>query len=171
MKTSRVTMAAVAMAAALTLAMPIRADAAPWPMAYADRATGFSSAAFAAEVRAILADRRSWRADYTGMRIILTTADETWRYCAYTDRSCALANNTALILIDRWLHATPEYLELSTLAAYRAYVINHEVGHLLGYIHMDCPAPAEPAPIMQPQTQGLLGCLPNSWPYPTKGRQ
>lgn len=170
MRTSRVTMAAVAAAAALTLAMPIKATAAPDPLAYADRATGYSSAEFAGEVRSILADPRSWGESYAGMRVILTTTDTIYRYCAYTDRSCALANRTVLIRLDNWMRATPEWLQQSTLAEYRAYVINHEVGHLLGYIHVECPAPGKPAPIMQPQTLGLMGCIPNGWAFPS-GRQ
>lgn len=68
-----------------------------------------------------------------------------------------------MINLDRWLHAVPEYG--GDVALYRQYVINHEVGHGLGLGHQACPGRGRPAPVMQQQTFGLKGCLPNGWPY------
>jgi hypothetical protein len=63
----------------------------------------------------------------------------------------------------RWLTAIPDYG--ASLEVYRAYAVNHEVGHQLGYGHEACVQPGKPAPVMQQQTYGLNGCLANSWPY------
>ncbi|HUG86303.1 MAG TPA: DUF3152 domain-containing protein [Euzebya sp.] len=50
------------------------------------------------------------------------------------------------------------------LASYRAMLINHEVGHLLGMHHLRCAAPGAPAPVMEQQSGSLRGCLANPWP-------
>jgi hypothetical protein len=73
------------------------------------------------------------------------------------------AGSYVVLNSDRYLTAVPGYG--APLDAYRAYMINHEVGHWLGHNHELCPAPGQPAPVMQQQTLGLQGCVPNSWPY------
>lgn len=64
---------------------------------------------------------------------------------------------------DRWFYATPTWADLP-IEEYRAYLINHEVGHYLGFGHVGCPAAGQPSPVMQQQSIQLNGCLPNPWP-------
>jgi hypothetical protein len=68
-----------------------------------------------------------------------------------------------MINLNRWLYAVPDYR--GDTARYRLYVVNHEVGHELGYGHQACPGPGRLAPVMQQQTFGLKGCLANGWLY------
>lgn len=132
----------------------------------------------ALEVQAILADHRSWIGqqdlrlrrtvdDQTSDISILIASPET------VDRRCApLKTNGRLscrngrninINVDRWNGAVEHWT--APLSEYRAYLINHEVGHFLGFGHQSCPG-AGPAPVMQQQTKGLQGCSANGWPYP-----
>ncbi|MEU0962545.1 DUF3152 domain-containing protein [Micromonospora aurantiaca] len=142
--------------------------------------TGQDADEFAATVDAVLGDPRSWiasgdlrvqrvpeaaAADFT---VYLATPVTSERMCAEgglrTDRytSCRLPGRVVLNLA-RWMTAVPDYG--APLEVYRTYVINHEVGHEFGELHEACPEPGAPAPVMQQQTYGLDGCLPNAWPY------
>jgi uncharacterized protein DUF3152 len=76
--------------------------------------------------------------------------------------SCRYRNNV-MINVSRWMHGVPYY---KNLAVYREYSISHEVGHRLGQVHELCPGKGQKAPVMQQQTLGLHGCVPNPWPYP-----
>jgi hypothetical protein len=151
-----------------------------------EKGSGEDLAAFAAQVRAILSDERSWvgggrfrmqmvagadRADFT---VYLATRETAGRMCElggtgiringvpYT--SCR-AVGKAIINLDRWRGSARPYVEAKAgLAAYRQYVINHEVGHELGHRHEGCPKAGGPAPVMVQQTLTLRGCVPYSWP-------
>ncbi|WBB96411.1 DUF3152 domain-containing protein [Solwaraspora sp. WMMA2059] len=142
--------------------------------------TGQRADEFAAIVDATLGDGRSWiasrqfrlqrvpRLDAAEFTIYLATPGTSEQMCAlgglttekYT--SCRLPGQV-IINLARWLEAVPHYD--GTLAEYRAYVINHEVGHQFGMGHELCPAPGRPAPVMQQQTYGMQGCVANGWPY------
>jgi len=142
--------------------------------------TGQDSTAFAAEVEAILGDQRSWVAakQYRLQRVPKGAAAEFTIYLATpatSERMCALGGlstegytscrlpGQVIINLARWLTAVPDYG--APVSTYRAYAINHEVGHQLGHNHEACPASGSPAPVMQQQTYGLKGCLAYAWPY------
>ena len=131
------------------------------------------------EVERILADPRGWTAPGTVRFQVVdhpASADARIRIASpeTVDARCwplqtvgrlSCRNGDALnINAERWLGAT-DFWD-APLAEYRAYVINHEMGHLLARSHEWCPAPGEPAPVMQQQTKGLAGCSGNGWPYP-----
>ncbi|MEP7035589.1 MAG: DUF3152 domain-containing protein [Dermatophilaceae bacterium] len=140
---------------------------------------GLNAAAFATAVDATLASQSSWIGQgrwsvqrVTGGKvdlvIRLATSATVGKVCGgagLEDAAYSSCRTGQLVMInlDRWLHAVPEYG--GDVALYRQYVINHEVGHGLGLGHQSCPGPGRPAPVMQQQTLGLNGCLPNGWPY------
>ncbi|WP_091079533.1 DUF3152 domain-containing protein [Micromonospora nigra] len=157
-----------------------------WRYAVAvEHGSGQDPADFAAAVDATLADGRSWVGS-GGLRVRrvadaadadfvvhLATSRTSAQMCAtgglhtegYT--SCRLPG-TVIVNLDRWMTAVPGYG--APLAVYRAYVVNHEVGHEFGEGHEACPGPGRPAPVMQQQTYGLAGCVANPWPYPDGAR-
>ena len=134
---------------------------------------------FAAAVDATLADPASWTGQgrWSLQRVSVNDADFVIRLAtpATVDKVCATvglntrgyvscrAGNFVMINLDRWLTAIPDYD--GDVALYREYVVNHEVGHQLGYNHVACPGPGRLAPVMQQQTFGLDGCRANGSPY------
>ena len=139
---------------------------------------GVDPQAFAADVDRVLADPRSWggsgrramqrvAAGEVGLRVALASPRTVDRLCAPLDTagyfSCANGGR-AVLNVERWLTGAPSYA--GRLAQYRQYLVNHEVGHVLGHGHEQCPGPGAPAPVMQQQTKGLDGCVENVWPYP-----
>lgn len=80
--------------------------------------------------------------------------------------SCG-SSGRAMINADRWINNGPGHLEVDgDLLTYRTYLINHEIGHLLGEQHEDCPGPGEVAPVMVQQSISTQGCTPNGHPFP-----
>lgn len=133
---------------------------------------GVDRAAFAAQVVRILADRRGWglavRRVGTGaadLTVTLASPETTDRLCAPLPTrgrySCA-QNGRAVLNLRRWLAGAPAYR--GDLRRYRIYMVNHEVGHLLGHGHASCPGSGSPAPVMVQQTKGLGGCRANPRP-------
>ena len=86
--------------------------------------------------------------------------------CGFSDLSCAdLSRNVIYINKDRWRDgAKASGLDLF---GYRQYVIQHEVGHLLGRDHSKCPCVGCPRPIMVQATIANDQCTPNPWPLAT----
>ena len=149
------------------------------PRTYAvevERGIGVPPRRFAAAVERTLADRRGWEA--RGLRAF-RRVDEgpaslrvTLASPATTDRLCAplvtrgtyscFQRGRAVLNVRRWLEGARGYR--GRLREYRAYMINHEVGHGLGLGHAACPRRGARAPLMLQQTKGLGGCRPGYWP-------
>ncbi|QQM46875.1 DUF3152 domain-containing protein [Streptomyces liliifuscus] len=143
-----------------------------------------SPADVAEQVEGILADPRGWTADgRSGFRRVSSgTADFVVRLATpgTVDAICGKyglntrgevncnVGKDVVVNLKRWLLATPVYA--ADVDAYRALIINHEVGHFLGHGHVTCPGAGKPAPAMMQQIKGMLGCKPNVWPYDAKGR-
>ena len=144
-------------------------------------ATGLDVREVLATAEAALHDPRSWTRTHRLQRVedpatadvrVLVARPPT------VDELCARAGldtngifscwngRVAAINLRRWLEATPEFPDLAT---YRAYVVNHEVGHGLGRGHVGCAGTGRTADVMQQQTRTLAGCVANPWPYPDAG--
>lgn len=74
--------------------------------------------------------------------------------------SCRVGSRV-IINSDRWFYSSPYFT--GSLPQYRQYVINHEVGHMIGNGHHPCPGSGV-APVMHQQTLGMNGCEPGPWP-------
>lgn len=75
---------------------------------------------------------------------------------------------TIMINLRRWLRGADGYPV--TLDEYQTAVVNHEMGHFLGFDHMGCGGQGQLAPVMALQTTSLDGCLPNPHPFDADGR-
>jgi hypothetical protein len=76
---------------------------------------------------------------------------------------CVIQSREIFIHEDRWMRNYPDLSEMS-LPQYRSYVLNHELGHALGFDHEPCSGRGNFAPIMLQQTLGQHGCKPSPFP-------
>lgn len=126
-----------------------------------------------AEVKAILNHPMSWWVDFKFVRkpeladfkIYLRSGQFISNRCGFSPSkklSCASRKTMEIFIdVDRWNFGSDKVSY--SLAQYRTYLINHEVGHLLGLNH-EKPTVGLPCPVMHQQTLGLYGALPNVFP-------
>jgi predicted metalloprotease len=142
-----------------------------------EKGTDVDLQAFARQVMTTLNDPRSWGhggtrtfartdAKTADIRVVLASPDTSEDMCEPLEtrgkESCSIGNK-AILTTYRWANATEEF---ASLEVYREYVVNHEVGHVLGHHHQQCPGKGRLAPVMQQQTIKVAPCRPNGWPFP-----
>lgn len=99
----------------------------------------------------------------------LSKNDFITKKCRIDGMSCCdMSTGDVWINIERWMNGSVH--SKLNIYKYRHYVINHEVGHALGFLHQTCECDAidcdEPVPVMMQQTLSIGKCKPN--PYPLK---
>jgi hypothetical protein len=152
-----------------------------------EQGLGLDGELFAQAVQRTLNDDRSWAHNggrtfervYSGevdFVITLASPGTTADWCAKSgldttvdNVSCdSAATERVMINAYRWAQGSPTYGD--EIHAYRQMLINHEVGHRLGYSHVTCDKDGDLAPVMQQQTKFLeydgIRCKANPWPYP-----
>lgn len=152
-----------------------------------EQGLGLDGELFAQAVQRTLNDDRSWAHNggrtferiYSGepdFVITLASPGTTADWCAKSgldttidNVSCdSAATERVMINAYRWAQGSETYG--NEIHAYRQMLINHEVGHRLGYSHVTCDKDGDLAPVMQQQTKFLehdgIRCRPNPWPYP-----
>ncbi|MES5816852.1 DUF3152 domain-containing protein [Streptomyces sp. RG80] len=152
-----------------------------------EQGLGLDGELFAQAVHKTLNDDRSWAHNgartferiYSGKPdfvITLASPGTTAEWCAKSgldttvdNVSCnSTATDRVMINAYRWAQGSKTYGD--QIHAYRQMLINHEVGHRLGYQHVTCDKDGELAPVMQQQTKFLtyrgVTCKPNPWAYP-----
>jgi hypothetical protein len=152
-----------------------------------EQGLGLDGELFAQAVQKTLNDKRSWAHGgartferiYSGKPdfvITLASPGTTADWCAKSgldttedNVSCdSAATERVMINAYRWAQGSKTYGD--RIHAYRQMLINHEVGHRLGYSHVTCDKDGELAPVMQQQTKFLvhdgIHCRANPWPFP-----
>ena len=120
-------------------------------------------------------------------RISLTSRQTIREACGFEipiDSSCYNGSMDRVLLSEaRWVRGAPAFD--GDIGSYRQYLVNHEVGHAIGYHqHQPCETDGGLAPIMMQQTFGTdndaiaaldpdgvvpmdgKSCRFNPWPYP-----
>lgn len=136
--------------------------------------------AFAEAVLATLNDPRGWHGadgstfawtdsgDYDA-RVVLASPGTTDELCLPLDTigelSCGI-EETAVLNFKRWATGSQAW---KNIRHYRQYLVNHEVGHVIGYHHDLCAGEGEHATVMVQQTTTTSGCIPEPWPAPEAG--
>jgi len=104
------------------------------------------------------------------LRVILASPATVDEECAPLETnsqwSCGIEGK-AMINAERWINGAPAFLDAGgDMLEYRRYLINHEVGHLIGNGHDSCPEKGKLAPVMVQQSISVQECKPNGWVHP-----
>ncbi|MEU5955663.1 DUF3152 domain-containing protein [Streptomyces sp. NPDC047525] len=152
-----------------------------------EKGMGLDGELFASAVQKTLNDDRSWahgggrtferissgKPDFV---ITLASPGTTGKWCAKSgldtleeNVSCdSAATDRVMINAYRWAQGAKTYGD--RIHPYRQMLINHEVGHRLGFNHTDCTKDGDLAPVMQQQTKFLdhdgIKCKANPWAFP-----
>lgn len=126
---------------------------------------------FASVVDSTLAEPRGWAGsgqvslqrvdgdEEPDIRISLSTPDTVHKpeYCGFSikyESSCwRRGESRVMINLARWVRGAIAFA--GDTGSYRAYAINHEIGHAFGRGHVGCGADGELAPVMMQQTFGV----------------
>jgi hypothetical protein len=153
-----------------------------------EKGLGLDGELFAKAVQETLNDERSWahggamtfeRISSGEPEFVITLASPgtTADWCAKSGLDTTVDNvscdsaSTDRVMINayRWAQGSETYGD-KEMFPYRQMLINHEVGHRLGYGHVNCRTPGALAPVMQQQTKSLdvdgIQCKPNPWVHP-----
>jgi hypothetical protein len=134
----------------------------------------------------VLGDARGWRkygytfqqvaaprSGHDALNIRLETSATAAALCGIPGFSCARIDaNDIVISLGNWMGGSKSDLSRDR---YRTYVVNHEVGHILGLQHQQCPIEecrrrgldSCPASVMQQMTRGpdaIAPCVESDWP-------
>ncbi len=105
--------------------------------------------------------------DASGLRVVLAEGPRVDELClpleTFGTVSCQNGSVVALNA-DRWRQGARGWD--STVDAYRVYLVNHELGHLIGLRHPQsrCPTGEAVSAVMEPQTNNLVSCPGNGIP-------
>lgn len=126
------------------------------------------------KIISVLNDSRGWKKSGYSLKyykdilipdfvIVFTSSKWIANYCNLPGLSCTdLRKNEIYINLDNWRNGSKN--SGLNLNDYRTYVINHEVGHILGKKHVVCSIEGAKVPVMMQQTLGIGKCSPNPWP-------
>ncbi len=142
---------------------------------FESRVDSVTGAQLATQALAILNDPGGWIQsgftfvddDSSELTVILAEGEVVDALClpleTYGTVSC---QNGAVVALnaDRWRLGGDDWD--GTVESYRTYLVNHEVGHLIGLRHPveRCPTGTKLSALMEPQTNNLLDCVGNGIP-------
>lgn len=131
---------------------------------------------FSQKISSTLSDARGWGMDGRirfsqvnsgcSFNLVLAAASTLPAYSSACSIywSCRVGSNV-IINVDRWTGASDSWNQAGgSLDEYQSMVINHEVGHWLGFDHWSCGGSGQQAPVMLQQSIDLQGCTFNAWP-------